>query len=148
MQGPYLGASTSAQSIFEMSFEVTSLSAAVLSLNISRYWHDYPQPQVDFSLTSLAHGNIMTLGQIWNQQYDTLLEPDVYFLRFNVFAGTVPDPFGDLQGVDYSLNVNITPTTTPEVVGVPEPGTTIGLLGLGLLGLAGYRKQRRQAAVR
>jgi hypothetical protein len=63
------------------------------------------------------------------------------FNTANLDPFDVPTRATDFSSYDWSTAATLTITTRPDVVAVPEPGT-LGLIGLGMIGLAAVRRKK------
>ena len=133
LAGPYGPASSVANSVFEVSFDVLNPLQYQIDTFRSVSFHDLPRPSFDFFLESARAGTILNNADISAaNHFSGLLLPDSYTLRFNANLSTVPDPLGDLKFANYSLDLRI--------ASVPDTGSTLVLLFLSLVGAVVFRQ--------
>jgi hypothetical protein len=141
LAGPYGPASSSASSIFEVSFSVLNPLAYELDAFRSSAFHDLPPPSFDFSLSSANYGSVLGTSDLsQGSHFSGVLLPDVYTLRFNAGISTVPDPLGDFKYAAYGMNL--------RVAAVPDTGSSVTFLVIALAGLiVVHRKVSNRARV-
>ena len=122
------------RNLFSVTFQVLEPQAYELefwqSLGPNEFWFAFPEfRRFDFfDFTSPLYGNIVQTDRGTSVgNWSGVLLPDTYTFSYLPDLFTATDYLGDSAQVLYKLDLAVTP--------VPDTGSTLALLGLGLVGL-------------
>ena len=116
-------ASSTASTIFDLTFRVQSLQAYTLNWSGSAPQTPGFFPILEFDLINSSGQTIASMSSIF-REVSGFLAPDDYRLRFNSIVIAVKDPLGNLKTTDFDMNM--------RVASVPETGSTLALMAIAL----------------